>query len=118
MEIYRKSAVLQGKKPWRTGEKVAKIQAMIVLALGLGVGSVPSKCCQFAKEALAGGVCQGDWNVHVGLNDGNKPQERSLAKFFADIGGSMWAQEKRLIGVTATGSMVEKVGGDLGRWRR
>ena len=32
-----KSAVLQGKKPLRTGEKVAKIQVMKFLALGLGV---------------------------------------------------------------------------------
>ena len=37
MEInQKKSAVLQGKRPWRTGEKVAKIQT-VFLALRSGV---------------------------------------------------------------------------------
>ena len=30
-EFFRKSAVLQGKRPWRTGEKVAKIQILLCL---------------------------------------------------------------------------------------
>ena len=28
-EFFRKSAVLQGKRPWRTGEKVARIQILL-----------------------------------------------------------------------------------------
>ena len=33
MEILQKSAALQGTRPWRTGERVAKIQMLLFLAL-------------------------------------------------------------------------------------
>ena len=41
--FFRKSAVLQGKRPWRTGEKVAKIQVLLFSCLEVRGGSVPSK---------------------------------------------------------------------------
>ena len=49
MGILQKNAVPQGKRPWRTGEKVAKIQ--ILSCLEVRGGSLPSKFFPF-KSAL------------------------------------------------------------------
>ena len=42
MGILQKSAVLQGKRPWRTGGKVAEIQILLVF-LEDRSGALPSK---------------------------------------------------------------------------
>ena len=48
-EFFRKSAVLQGKVPCRTGEKVAKIQ-ILFFCLKVRGGSLPSNCvCEAPK---------------------------------------------------------------------
>ena len=53
-EFFRKSAVLEGKRPWHTGEKVAKIQILFLLPSGYRGGSRPSNFV-FVKTFLSPG---------------------------------------------------------------
>ena len=75
-KIYRKSAVLQGKSPWRTGEKWPKYRS-IFFALGLGVvlylplmqplGVDSGFCCTF-EFRIGSGRGKSEFGVRQGCS--------------------------------------------------